>query len=100
LTTPQPTKEVSIKFSNKLSGIRLNDFVCSFGDLTHSKFTELNQLASIVRFNVDREIAIEVMRKADMESIESEIIKYKGENYELKKCTVVPRKWEGEGVLG
>jgi hypothetical protein len=31
---------------------------------------------------------------------EGETHTYKGKSYTFKECTIVPRKWEGEGFLG
>jgi hypothetical protein len=74
--------------------------IVRFGDLTIGNFSEVNQLAAIVKFNIEKPINIEVLRKAEKEDVIEEFYTYKGEDYKLVKCEVTPRKWEGEGVLG
>lgn len=68
--------------------------------MNHSNFTEVGQLAGIVKLNVNHPINYELLRKADMNNTEGETYTYKGEPYIRIEGTVTPRKWEGEGVLG
>jgi len=83
--------------------LRTSDLVTNFGVLNSSNFSEINQIVEVVRNNVNQEIHIKLLREidpADAPSGEEEGHTYKGKVYKLISTSIIPRKWEGEGVLG
>ena len=63
----------------------------------------LNELASVVRDNIEKDIDVLILRAIKDQVSEAEntnIIRYKNEPYEKLIIQLKPQKWSGAGYLG
>jgi len=103
-TIPIPFCQITVVMDNSPAyqgGIRENDLLTRFGGITSANFSEINQIVDVVRNNINQEIPIALLRvlheaETDLEDSHT----YKGKHYKFIETKIVPRKWEGEGVLG
>ena len=80
-------------------GLKVGDLVSEFSEVNIYSIDNLKQLPKYVKEG--NPIPIVVMRKcADEGSGPNIFILKDGNKYEKIKCTVVPSKWVGKGLLG
>lgn len=66
-----------------LQGLKVDDLILGFGSLRPDNFTNLQDIAKVVQHSVDREIPLCVKR-----------------SNRLFPLTLVPKAWDGRGLLG
>ncbi len=82
--------------------MKTNDLVTKFGVLSSANFSEINQIVEVVRNNINLEIPVRLLREVHESYSEDDEDShtYKGKVYRLINTKIVPKKWDGEGVLG
>ena len=90
-----------VNFMIKLfEGLKIEDLISSFGDINFYNFKDLKSVANYVSEKILKEIQIIILRKETKINKNNEYFIYKNENYSIHELTLIPKKWQGVGVLG
>lgn len=68
---------------SEMAGIRVNDEILQFGSITTNNFSNLGQIAEIMRHSENQQLEIRVKR-----------------NNRVHVLSLIPKKWAGRGLVG
>ncbi|KRX10402.1 PDZ domain [Pseudocohnilembus persalinus] len=86
------------------AGIQVDDLIVDFGGVVYNNHNNLQNLVSKVQQNLNKAIAIQLLRQADENQQQDQNIQKvtwnNQSNYIVRQLNLVPSKWDGQGILG